>query len=159
MPNRKLTPPKLDESLVNRLAAIAAQLDGADKASSERLVREFNRLAGTQQVFADFQGICGTMEYDTHVRGLLTAQLTSPAPNLSRDEMVEIFRKVLADPTDERYLEFAFATIEKTFGDRHVSDLVFWPGEYFGDGDHSRNLSPEEMADAVLDRYRKDNAR
>ena len=35
----------------------------------------------------------------------------------------------------------------------------FGPGEYFGDGDNQRELTPELMADAVLERYAKRQSR
>jgi hypothetical protein len=60
---------------------------------------------------------------------------------------------VLADPCDDAYLQYVFTTIRKTLGDAQVLDLVFWPGEYFGDGNNQRKLTPELMADAVLERY------
>lgn len=33
---------------------------------------------------------------------------------------------------------------------RNVSDLIFWPGHYFGDGDNSRDLTPKEILDIAL---------
>ncbi len=54
-----------------------------------------------------------------------------------------MFAKVLADPCDDAYLQYVFTTIRKTFGDAQVSDSVFWPGEYFGDGNNQREATPE----------------
>lgn len=39
--------PKLDEDLVQRLARIAARLDGGDELADASLLAEFNELAGT----------------------------------------------------------------------------------------------------------------
>ncbi|MEM9694436.1 MAG: hypothetical protein AAGA56_17925 [Myxococcota bacterium] len=147
--------PDLDEALVTRLAERASQLDGGDESEDAPLLEEFNRLAGTSRKFADFQGIYGAEDHADYVRRVLTIQLTDAQPELTRDDLVAMFAKLLANVTDDAYITYVATTIEKTFGDAQVSDLVFWPGEYFGDGDHSRELTPGMMADAVLERHAK----
>jgi hypothetical protein len=52
-----------------------------------------------------------------------------------------------------------FTAIKQTPGDAQVSDLAFWPGDYFGDGNDQRELTPELMADAVLERYAQRQSR
>jgi hypothetical protein len=151
--------PKLDEDLVQRLAKIAARLDGGDELADASLLDEFNQLADTDIPFSEFQGIYGAEEHIDYVRRVLTDRATEASPNLDREALKGIFAKVLADPCDDAYLQYIFTTIEKTFGDTQISDLVFWPGEYFGDGDNQRELTPELMADAVLERYAKRQSR
>lgn len=153
MPDDQPSPPQIDPALAARLAELAATLDGGQRSLSEEMVEEFNALAGTDLSFSDFQGIYWAEEHIDFVRRILVAQATEADRNLTRQDLVEMFRRVLDDPCDDEYLTFVFQTVEKTYGDRQASDLVFWPGEYFGDGDHSRVLTPEEMADAVLKRY------
>jgi hypothetical protein len=151
--------PKLDEDLVQRLAKIAARLDGGDDFADASLLDEFNRLAGTDIPFSEFQGIDGAEEHIDYVRRVLTDRATDASPGLDRQGLTAMFAKVLADPRDDAYLQYVFTTIKKTFGDRQISDLVFWPGEYFGDGNHQRALTPELMADAVLERYAQRQSR
>lgn len=148
-----MTQPELDEQLVQHLAQIADRLDGGDENVDLPLLEEFNRVAGTEIPFSEFQGICGGEDHITYVRRVLAERATNADPRLDRDGLIEMFTKALADPCDDAYLKYVFATIEKTFGDSQVSDLVFWPGEYFGDANNQRELKPDEMADAVLDRY------
>lgn len=150
-----MTRPEPDENLVQQLADLAAKLDGGDEVADRQLLDEFNRLAGTSIPFSEFQGIYGAEEHSIYVRRVLVAKETKPAAKLDRDGLITMFAKVLSDPSDDAYLTYVFKTIEKTFGDTQVSDLVFWPGQYFGDGDNSRELTPEMMADAVLDRHAK----
>ena len=145
--------PEIDESLVQRLAAIAARLDGGDENTDAAMVEEFNQLAGTNIPFSEFQGISGGEEHECYVRRVLTDVATGPAPGLDRDGLAEMFAKVLADPCDDAYLQYVFSTIKKTFGDEQISDLVFWPGEYFGDGNNGRVMTPEFMADTVFQRH------
>jgi hypothetical protein len=145
--------PKIDEDLVQRLAKIAARLDGGDELADASLLDEFNQLAGTDIPFSEFQGIDGAEDRVDYVRRVLTGRAPEASPGLDRHGLAAMFAKVLADPCDDVHLQYGFTTIEKTFGDAQVSDLVFWPGEYFGDGDNRRKLTPELMADAVLQRY------
>ena len=152
-----MTQPELDEQLVRYLAKIADRLDGGDEDVDMPLLEEFNRLAGTDIPFSEFQGIYGGEDHISYVRRVLTQRATCADPSLDRSRLIEMFSKVLADPCDDAYLTYVFATIERTFGDSQVSDLVFWPGEYFGDADNQRELTPDEMADAVLDRYAERN--
>ena len=145
-------PPATDAAKVARLTELAAELDGAPAVDGDDpLVVEFNRLAGTSLSFEDFQGIYGAEEHETFVRRLLARQAAEPRPALDRDGLVALFARIVSDPCDDAFLEHAFATIEATYGDGRVSDLVFWPGRYLADHD-GHELTPEEMADAVLAR-------
>lgn len=148
-----MTQPTLDETLVRRLSEIAAMLDGGDALADRPLLDEFNRLAETNIPFSEFQGVSGGQEHIDYARRVLTAAQTPAVDTLSRDELVEMFTRILDDPSDSAYLAYVFTTIEKTFADSQVSDLVFWPGIYFGDGDNARERSPKEMADAVIARH------
>ena len=47
-----MSQPKLDEDLVQRLATIAARLDGGDRVADGSLLDEFNQLAGTEIPFS-----------------------------------------------------------------------------------------------------------
>ncbi|PQO46984.1 hypothetical protein [Blastopirellula marina] len=151
-------PPELDESLVQRLAELAAEIDGSPESMADEMVAEFNSLAGTNTPYLEFQGISGGEDHEDYVRRVLIHQQTTADPTIGRNELIEMFRRVLAKPNDQTYLNFVLATIERTFGDDQVSNLIFWPGEYFGDGDDSRELTPEQMADAVLDRHQQKNS-
>ncbi|MAE62403.1 MAG: hypothetical protein CMJ49_13735 [Planctomycetaceae bacterium] len=151
--------PEFDEGLVQRLADIADHLDGGDEVADAPLLEEFNKLAGADVPFSEFQGLYGAEDHVDYVRRLLTRTATDASPDLGREGLVEMFARVLADPGDDAYLEYVFTTVEKTFGDDQVSDLVFWPGEYFGDGNDQRELTPETMADAVLARHAQRKSR
>ena len=48
-----------------------------------------------------------------------------------------------------------FSLIQKTWPGSNPSDLIFWPGEYFGDGDDSRELTAEEVADEIISSAKK----
>jgi hypothetical protein len=148
--------PNIDAQVVETLTKISSTIDGGGR-DALPLVTEFNRIADTDLTFEDFQGICGSEDHETFVRRLLITNSTMADPTLDRDKLVEIFEKVLANVCDEDFLAYAFASIEKTFGVSDVSELVFWPGSFFGDGNDQRELKPTEMADAILDRRENQN--
>jgi len=151
--------PKLDEDLVQCLAKMAERLDGGNEVTDAPLLDEFNRLACTEISFSELQGIYGEEDHIDYVRRVLTDLATEVSPNLSREELIQMFEKVIADPCDDAYLQYVFTTIRKTLGDTQISDLVFWPGEYFGDSNNQRELTTELMADAVLERHAQRKSR
>ena len=116
---------------------------------------EFNRLAGLSLNWRDFQGIYGAEEHDVWVRRVLILDRTPARPGLTREELITLFRRAVDGDgvmKDEDALTFLDATIEKSLGVAGVTDLIFWPNEWFGDDDVQRTLTPEEMADAVWER-------
>lgn len=149
------TPPELDETLVRQLAKLADQIDGSQQSLAAEWVRQFNELAGTEMTFTEFQGVYGAEDHEDFVRRILIMQRTQPQPGLGQKELVALFERILQDPTDDAYLSHAFTTIKKTLGDDQISDLVFWPDLYLGDGEDSSNLTPERMAQIVWQRYQK----
>lgn len=159
MENDSPNPPQLDQSVVQRLAALASEIDGCQEPRADELVQEFNSLAGTDIPYSEFQGIYGAEDHEDFVRRVLTAKLTNANSTIGHAELTQMFARISANPSDDAYLSFVFSTIEKTFDDAQVSDLVFWPGDYFGDGDNSRELTPKQMADAVLERHNQKGAR
>ena len=140
--------PEIDEQLVQTLEALAHRLDGCHPSEGEPLLEEFNHLAGTEEKLENFHRIYGVCEYDEHVRSLLAATAARPDPTLTRGQLISAFSRIADNPTDDVYVFYALAVIEKTFNDPTVSDVVFWPDQYADD------LPPEptveEMADAVL---------
>jgi hypothetical protein len=149
------TPP-LDESLVARLADLAATIDGARPGEADDELAEFNALVGTTFEVDVFQGIYGGENHDVWVRRLLSTRLAPVVTDLTRDDLIAAFARILArDRRSEEDRDYLCAVLQRSLDDPQITDLVDWPGEYFGDGDNSRSLSPEEMADAALAKRRE----
>jgi hypothetical protein len=148
-------PTALDEALVERLARLAADIDGAAPGQWEDDLDEFNRTAQTDLTFADFQGIYGGQDHATWVRKVLAEPFRKRLPSIARAELLELIRRVAQADGEEHEIEFWLGLLEVNIPDPRISDLIFWPGEYFGDGDNSRALSPEqilEISQASADR-------
>ena len=147
----ELRMPPLDEALVARLAVLAATIDGARPGEADELLAEFNALAGTSLEADVFQGIYGGEEHEVWVRRLLLTRLAPVVADLTRADLIAAFARIVAwNERSEAERDYLVATLEKSLGDPQIEDLIAWPGEYFGDGDNGRSLTPEQMADAAL---------
>ena len=126
----ELKPPDLDEGLVARLAALADRLDGARPGDWEEDLAEFNRLAGTNLAFKDFQGLYGACRYEDWVRGVLYSRLIKPATGATRAELAEVVRRAM--PTNE-YVdqhEAYMAIFDADVPMPKASNLIFYPPDY-----------------------------
>ena len=149
----ELLPPALDGAKVRRLAELADALDGAAPDASQEDHAEFNRLAGTELAFEDFQGIAGGEEHETWVRRLLCAKAVRPAPGVTRAELSEVVRRAMPQNGYADY-EAYMAIFDANVPMPHASNLIFYPAGY----DHDRDWqsiaayapSPEEIVDRAL---------
>ena len=146
----QLMPPALDEAKVARLAELAASIDGARPGEWEDWLEEFNREAGTDLAFLEFQGIAGGMEHETFVRQVLCEPAARKIPDITYEELLELVTRVSGAAGAEHELHFWLRLLEANLPDPRLSDLIFWPDEYFGDGGSSRELSPKEILDIAL---------
>ena len=91
----ELLPPLLDDDLVEKLAELAADIDGASPGEWDGWLSDFNRLAGTDIPFEEFKGIYGGEEHCTWVRRFLYWRLIQPASNVTREELLEVIRRAM----------------------------------------------------------------
>jgi hypothetical protein len=146
----ELMPPVLDEARVARLARLAAEIDGVHPGQWEELLDEFNRAAGTAFAFEDFQGIYGAMDHETFVRQVLSEPAARKVPDITYDELLELLTRVCRAAGVEHEVYFWLRLLEANLPDPRLSDLIYWPGQYFGDGNNARELSPREILDIAL---------
>lgn len=76
----ELMPPVLDDAEVARLAALASYLDGAPPERSADALAEFNRLAGTDLPWQEFQSIHGAEDHADWVRGCCIVDASNRRP-------------------------------------------------------------------------------
>lgn len=144
--------PPLDEDRVQRLARLAAQIDGSRPGEWENALASFNDEAGTTLERTAFQGISGGQEYTTWVRSVLAGPHRRRVSDITRAELVELARRVMTANGAEHEIAFWLEMLALNIPDPRVSDLIFWPGEYLGDGDNSREFTPEQVIDLALAR-------
>jgi hypothetical protein len=153
-----LLPPTLDEALVARLTALAEQLDGGARlGEADDWAAEFNRAAGTSFEVATFQGIYGAMEHADWVRSVLVRPVAARTEPPTRPEMIEIVARVMSAEGRESDHAFWLQILETHLHPR-ASDLIYWPGRFFGDGDDSRVMTPEQVVDAANEDLGRNNA-
>ena len=91
----------------------------------------------------------GSVSPKSFAHDLLVDWTASPA-DLDRSEMLELLQRVLQPKRGELRSSYWLACLKQNTGDPRLSDLIYWPGEYFHDGDNSRELSAEEILRIAL---------
>lgn len=147
----ELLPPQLDDEQVERLAELAAELDGFGGSSDEcqALVEQFNREAGTHCEFHEFQGIYGSTDHETWVRTILSSPSARPIPDVTREELVEVTRRIADGQGKEHQVNFWLDLLQANVPDPAVSDLIFWPNRYF-EVEDAPDLTPDQIVDIAL---------
>lgn len=151
----QLMPPQLDEARIALLAKLASAIDGAQPGTWEDALDEFNCIAGTSLEWLEFQGVYGGMAHETWVRQVLSEPYAVKIPDIAYDELLEIFTRVCTSGHKEHETYFWIKLLEANLADPRISDLLYWPGEYFGDDDNMREMTPKEKLDAALKNQRK----
>lgn len=145
-----LMPPVLDESLVSRLTKLAEEIDCGQPEQAQSQLTEFNREAMTALEFIDFQGIYGGQTHDTWVRKVLAKPYERRVVGVTKQELVELVRRVMEGDGADHEVEFWLSMLEINIPNERISDLIFWPDEYFDDVNYSQDLSPEQVIEIAF---------
>ncbi|MFJ2288313.1 hypothetical protein ACIOUF_18455 [Pseudomonas iridis] len=145
-----LMPPVLDEPLVARLTMLAAEIDCGHEEQAQSQVAVFNREAMTALEFIDFQGIYGGQSHDTWVRKVLATPYERRVADVTKQELVELARRVMEGDGAEHEVEFWLSMLAINIPNERISDLIFWPDEYFDEADYPQQLSPEQVIEIAL---------
>jgi hypothetical protein len=86
----------------------------------------------------------GSVNPQSFAHDLLLHSVQIPS-DLSDSEMLELVQHLLRPSRDELRSSFWLACLKTNTGNPRVSDLIYWPGEYFGDGDNTRTLGAYEI--------------
>ncbi len=143
----ELTPPKHDESLVDRLVQLVERLDSDAALSGDRddELAEFNQFAGTTLDVEAFQGIYRMEEAEEFVRRALILRDVPKVPDLTREEMIEIVSRIIQGEDQDFYL-YLFIKNCKHPGE---SGLIF--GQHLiPELPHDREATAEEIADCAM---------
>ena len=119
------------------------RLHEAGRDYSDRLP-EFSENVGRPVSVADVHGAFGSVPAESFAKDLLADRSAIPK-DLSEGEMLELIERICKADGTESQISYWLNCLEINTGDERLSDLIFWPGEYFGDGDDSRELSPQDI--------------
>ena len=115
--------------------------EGQDySAPLRRLARIAKRPIGPHAVLAAF----GSIRPITFAKKQLVDWNSLPN-DLAEEEMLDLIQRVCQSSGSEFQTEYWVECLRINTGDENISDLIFWPGEYFHDGDNSRELSPSDI--------------
>jgi hypothetical protein len=106
-------------------------------------------LAGRELSPSDIRAGFGSLDPEAFARDVLLNRMPIPT-DLSYDEMLELIRRICKVEGSEFQIGYWLSCLKANTHNGRISELIYWPGEYFGDGDHSRELSPKEILDAAL---------
>lgn len=126
----ELMPPVLDETLVARLATLAAHLDGARPGECDDELDEFNRLSGIDIPLEDFQEIYEAEDHENWVRRVLFFRLIKPASCVTREELTEVVRRAMPENEFFDQHEGYMAVFNANVPLENASGLIFYPSDY-----------------------------
>ncbi|NUT84251.1 hypothetical protein [Pseudomonas brassicacearum] len=145
-----LMPPVLDELLVARLKILAEEIDCGHPEKSLAHLAAFNKEAMTEFEFIDFQGIYGGQSHDAWVRKILAKPYERCLGDVTKQELIELARRVMESDGPDSSIEFWLGMLEINIPNDRVSNLIFWPGEYFNNVSYSEELTPEQVIEVAL---------
>ncbi len=71
--------------------------------------------------------------------------------------MLEIIERLFEARHNEFQPSFWLMCLKKNTGDSNISDLLYWPGEYFGDGNNRRVMTADEVLQTALAKGKRKN--
>jgi hypothetical protein len=104
------------------------------------------RIVSVQQVLGGF----GSIDPETFARKCLVDWHSLPT-DATEAEMLEMVQLVCQAEGTEFQVEYWVECLRVNTGDERISDLIFWPDEYFGKST-SKELSAEEILEVALGR-------
>ena len=138
---------------VEALARDLYRLHGARVDYSHQL-KELAALVGKEVTKSDVDAAFGSVDPETFAAGLFTSRVAIPT-DLSFEEMLEVVESIYTGKAPESLASYWIRCLEANTGDAGISDLIFWPGEYFGDGNNRRRMSPREILETAIAAGRK----
>jgi hypothetical protein len=115
----------------------------------EALVSELERIIGKKIHPFELHSAFGSIRPETFAKQLLTSE-SDFISDLSLPEMKHLMARLTSVQGDEYQLSYWLECLTKSTHNPRLSDLIYWPGEYFGDGDNTRILSDDEILEIAL---------
>jgi hypothetical protein len=132
-----------------RLAYKIYEMHEAGRDYSAEL-QQLGRLAGRIVSLQQVMGAFGSINADTFARKCLVNWSALPA-SATEDEMLEMLQQICDAKGTEFQVEYWVECLRVNTGDERISDLIFWPDEYFGTP-VGRELSATEILNVALRR-------
>jgi hypothetical protein len=135
-----------DNRRLDAATAIAREIYRLHEAGGDYApqLQEFARILGKSVPQFDVDAAFGSISPESFAEGLLMDRSRMPK-DLSESEMLELIERICKADGTESQISYWLNCLEVNAGDDRISDLIFWPGEYFGGDDNGRELTPHEI--------------
>lgn len=153
MRSELITP--FDPCKLERVVPLTEAVYGLHEAGQEyaeelnQLSLVIGRVVGKIDVLAAF-GSIGADEFAQR----LTMDWKAIPTDLSDLELLELVDAICEGRGRGVVLEYWIKTLALNTGDDKVSDLIYWPEQYLGDGYNGRELTSAEILDVALTKRR-----
>lgn len=147
----ELIDPTADDPRLEAAIAVGRELYARFEAGEDCTagLQQLGSIAGMTISKFDLEGAFGSVDAKAFSRQLLVDWSRMPR-GLSEPEMLELIERIVSAKADDVQTVYWLRCLEANTGDSNISDLIFWPGEYFGDGDNGRELSAEQILETAL---------
>lgn len=137
---------------------LAQQIYGLHEAGADYSteLRQLGQLAGRIISLQQVMGAFGSIAPETFARKVLVNWHSLPS-DATEAEMLEMLQLICQAKGTEFQVEYWVECLRVNTGDDRLSDLIFWPDEYFGKP-IANELSAEEILDVALGRARGEHA-
>lgn len=112
-------------------------------------LKKISRVLGRVVGQIDVLGAFGSISADDFARRLAIDWHAVPT-DLSEPELLELLDAICEVRGGQVALEYWVRCLKVNTGDDRISDLIFWPEEYFGAGYDGRELTSGEILEVAL---------
>lgn len=116
-------------------------------------LKQISRLLGRVVGQIDVLGAFGSTGADGFARRLAIDWHNVPM-DLSEPELLELLDAICEVRGNQELHEYWVRCLALNTGDDRISDLIFWPEEYFGAGYDGRELTSDEILEIALRKRR-----
>jgi len=123
--------------------------------SYESELAQLNELTGKQLGYRDICGAFGSVNEETYAHDVLSDTIAYPN-DLSQAELLTLLELVMNAEGEDWQYQYWLDLVELNTGCANLSDLIFYPEEYFGPDAPDHDLSAEEiLAEATSNHPRR----
>ena len=112
-------------------------------------LKKLGQIAGRPIHEFALQSAFASVSHETFAKSQLVDWDDLP-DEIAEQEMLEMIELISAGKGDEFQHQYWIACLRANTGDDKISDLLFWPGSYFGDGNDARIMSPSEILTTAI---------
>jgi hypothetical protein len=134
IPNRLQPPPPTAED-VAAYTDLCREIENgryADEAELNALLARWNARAGREYTLAEFRSYSGSVEIEDFVAEMLMGQ-PELINDLTYSELRSVLDEVQTAVSSEAELGYYLGWLETNLPGANISDLIYWPNEWFAD--------------------------